>query len=35
MTAPWQVGRFQDGKVIGWHFFSREADALEAAGLRE
>jgi hypothetical protein len=29
----WQVGRPRDGKVIGWHWFSNEADALEAAGL--
>jgi len=31
----WQVGRPRDGKVIGWHWFSNEADAREAAGPRE
>ena len=31
----WQVARPRDGKVSEWRFFSSEAEALEAAGLRE
>jgi hypothetical protein len=31
----WQVAEYRCGKVIGWHFFGSEADALEAAGLSE
>jgi ketosteroid isomerase-like protein len=31
----WQVAEYRYGKVIGWHFFGSEADALEAAGLPE
>ena len=31
----WQVARIRKGKGIWWRFFSSEADALEAPGLRE
>jgi ketosteroid isomerase-like protein len=31
----WQLAEYRHGKVIGWHFFTSEAEALEAAGLRE
>jgi ketosteroid isomerase-like protein len=31
----WQVAEFRHGQIIGWRFVSDEADALEAAGLRE
>jgi hypothetical protein len=33
--AMWHVAGYRHGKVIWWHFFGSEADALEAAGLRE
>jgi hypothetical protein len=33
--AMWHVAEYRYGKVIGWHFFGSEAEALEAAGLRE
>jgi ketosteroid isomerase-like protein len=31
----WQLAEYRHGKTIGWRFFTSEADALEAAGLRE
>jgi ketosteroid isomerase-like protein len=31
----WLVGEWRDGKVIWWQSFRSEAEALEAAGLRE
>ncbi len=31
----WQVTEWRGGKAIWWHNFLSEADALEAAGLRE
>jgi ketosteroid isomerase-like protein len=31
----WNVVRFRDGKATWWQFFRTEAEALEAAGLRE
>src|SRR4029079_1884826 len=31
----WEGGRPRDGRVIGWHWFSNEAAAREAAGPRE
>jgi ketosteroid isomerase-like protein len=31
----WLVGKWRDGKAVWWHTFRTEADALEAAGLRE
>jgi ketosteroid isomerase-like protein len=31
----WQLAEYCHGKTIGWRFFTGEADALEAAGLRE
>ncbi len=31
----WQVGRWRDGRCVWWRIVSTEAEALEAAGLRE
>ena len=31
----WSVGEYHHGKIIGWHFFATEDEALEAAGLSE
>ena len=31
----WQLAEWRDGKVIRWQTFRTEAEALEAAGLRE
>jgi hypothetical protein len=31
----WHVAEYRHGKTIGWHFLATEAEALEAAGLRE
>jgi hypothetical protein len=31
----WQVTEWRGGKAIWWHNFLSEAEALEAAGLRE
>jgi uncharacterized protein len=33
--AMWHVAGYRHGKVIWWHFFGSEADALEAAGVQE
>ncbi len=33
--AIWVVGQLRGGKVVRWQTFSSEAEALEAAGLRE
>jgi ketosteroid isomerase-like protein len=30
----WQVARWRDGKLASWQVYDREAEALEAAGLR-
>jgi ketosteroid isomerase-like protein len=31
----WQVAEWREKKCVWWHTFENEADALEAAGLRE
>jgi hypothetical protein len=31
----WILGEIRDGRVVGWGTFRSEAEALEAAGLRE
>jgi hypothetical protein len=31
----WLVNEIRDGKVVWWHAFESEAEALEAAGLSE
>ena len=33
-TAVWHVNQFREGKVIRWHVYSSEREALEAVGLR-
>jgi hypothetical protein len=33
--AIWVVSQLRDGKVVWWQTFASEAEALEAAGLRE
>jgi ketosteroid isomerase-like protein len=34
-TTMWHVAEYRPGKTIGWRFVNSEAQALEAAGLRE
>ena len=31
----WQVGEWRAGKALSWHSYGSEAEALQAAGLRE
>jgi hypothetical protein len=31
----WHFAEYRHGKTIGWRFVNSEAEALEAAGLRE
>ena len=33
--ALWQVAEWRDGKIVWWGTFESEAEALEAAGLKE
>jgi len=33
--AVWQLGEWREGKVVWWRAYGTEAEALEAAGVRE
>jgi ketosteroid isomerase-like protein len=33
-AGVWHVNQFRDGKVIRWHVYSSESEALEAVGLQ-